>query len=822
MKNVAYRPWLSPLIETEKYKNVSIIGNSDENEIKILSDTIFNIEGNLITISDNTVKINNSIEYDNVNSVFPILQLKKLKLDMLIIDEYIDNIYELINSMKNNGIILINKCIKDSKLKKLNNLINQIFETKDYNFYITKENNDSVYYKEIKTRITSIENNLETKEINKIPIIGVGVLTYNHEKYIKECLFGVFKQKGNFKIKLTIIDDCSTDNTAQIIEEFLKDNKIKNIQVKFIRNSKNIGMVKNMKVLMNAFNNTDYFTFCEGDDFWISDLRINKFINYMKNNPFVSVAFNNLYIYNETDYFKKYDIHALLNQQFYNSRELINNENFIGNFSCCFYDSSYLDKIEDRFYDLTLYDFFFNTIYSNYGFIGNLGEYLSIYRYHSNSIWSSKKNIEKRMNMYKYINDYNKSLNFVYDLEYRNYHNLLLSNEIPTNYIKKDIMIIDNVFPSELSQFSYQEITSYLNYFKSIICISTGLFLPCFKDSNHDRDIQKYKINNPELYDKITDYTDIKPWLFNPKLLYFIFFQSVKIHWDFIKKKKTPFVFELYPGGGFSFDDPECDLMLKKIMSSKYFKKVIVTQNVVRDYLLKKKLCKKSQIELIFGVVMPLNCLEKEYKFKYNYGINKKQLDIVFMAHKYTKRGVDKGYDTYIEVAKKLTSMYRNVYFHVVGGFTEEDIDVSNISDRIKFYGNLPGSELDEFFVDKDIILSPNIPNKIFQGSFDGFPTASCTEAGLRKTAMFCTDPLLMNNDKFKNNEEIVLIKPEVDDIVNKIKYYYDNPNKLKDIGEKGSAAIKKIYDYEHQIKPRINILNKVLGRNDKYEETKN
>ena len=41
----------------------------------------------------------------------------------------------------------------------------------------------------------------------------------------------------------------------------------------------------------------------------------------------------------------------------------------------------------------------------------------------------------------------------------------------------------------------------------------------------------------------------------------------------------------------------------------------------------------------------------------------------------------------------------------------------------------------------------------IFTGSFDGFPTASCIDAGLRKTAIFCTDPLDLNNSHFYDNK---------------------------------------------------------------------
>ncbi len=819
MKNTLNYSWLIPLVETENFRNVLIIDSKNKENFIELSDTISNISGNLIIATDHIApKDNSSIIQTNKNirEIITVLQLKKIKLDLLVINDNLENLYELLkNLVENDGLILINKKIKLNSINKIDVYCNKIFSTNDYNIFIIKKNNKHIrYYQEIDTRLENIENKIKNRVINT-NVVGVGVLTYNHEKYILECLRGIFKQRGNFKINLLIIDDCSSDDTANIIEQFLKETKNKQIKVSFIKNDQNQGMIANFKVLIEYFKNTTYFTFCEGDDYWISPFRIEKLINHMQQNPSLSLCFNNFYLYNESKYLKKFEdqMEVTLDKRFYNSRDLIEKINFIGNFSCCFYDSYYLNKIDEDIYDLTVYDFLFNVIYANFGFIGNLYEYLSVYRYHDNSIWSSQKDVEKSLKMLKYINEYNLYTNFVYDPEYRKYQNILMNHNIPDNFIDVDIMIIDNIFPSELSQFTYQEITSYLNHFKNSVCISTGEFLTCFNDDNFDIEIQKYKIKYPLLHTKVMDYSDNKVRIYRPQLLYFIFFSTVKLNWRYISKKKVPFIFELYPGGGFFFDDPDCDYMLKKIMSSKYFRKVIVTQSIVKDYLLKKKLCKENQIEFIFGVVMPLNSIELKYNQKKNYIIDKPNLDIVFMAHKYTKFGIDKGYDIFIEVAKKLSDLHDNIFFHVVGGFNEEDIDVSNIYHRIKFYGNLTKEDFDKFFIDKDIIVSPNIPNVIAPGAFDGFPTASCTEAGLRKTSIFCTDCLSMNSNRYKIGTEIEIIDHNADNIVNKINYYYNHPKELKQLGNNGSIAIKKLYDYEHQIKPRIDILEKYIRK---------
>jgi glycosyltransferase involved in cell wall biosynthesis len=211
---------------------------------------------------------------------------------------------------------------------------------------------------------------------------------------------------------------------------------------------------------------------------------------------------------------------------------------------------------------------------------------------------------------------------------------------------------------------------------------------------------------------------------------------------------------------------------------------------------------------------VPIEQIKLDYVKNGNFGIDKNSLDIAFVSFKYTEKGVDKGYDLFVDVAKELCRKYDNIHFHVVGGFDENVIDVTELRDRITFYGSMKTEWFDEFYKDKDIILSPNIPFMIYDGSFDGFPTGTCVDAGLRKTAMFCADELHLNN-QFVDREEIVIIPHNVDEVTEIVEYYYRNPEKLKTIAENGCRKIKRLYSYESQILPRIKILKAELERTD-------
>ena len=51
-------------------------------------------------------------------------------------------------------------------------------------------------------------------------LVSVLVTTYNHEKYIAQCLDGMVSQKTDFPFEIIVRDDCSTDGTGDIIRAY--------------------------------------------------------------------------------------------------------------------------------------------------------------------------------------------------------------------------------------------------------------------------------------------------------------------------------------------------------------------------------------------------------------------------------------------------------------------------------------------------------------------------------------------------------------------------------------------------------------------------
>lgn len=98
-----------------------------------------------------------------------------------------------------------------------------------------------------------------------LPTVSVITPTYNHEKYIGQCIESVLEQTFT-NWEMIIIDDGSTDNTQKIISKY-RDARIKYIH------QKNIGPYRLGETYNKALSlcKGDLIAILEGDDFWPHD-----------------------------------------------------------------------------------------------------------------------------------------------------------------------------------------------------------------------------------------------------------------------------------------------------------------------------------------------------------------------------------------------------------------------------------------------------------------------------------------------------------------------------------------------------------------------
>lgn len=371
------------------------------------------------------------------------------------------------------------------------------------------------------------------------------------------------------------------------------------------------------------------------------------------------------------------------------------------------------------------------------------------------------------------------------------------------------LCILDDIFPHLLSAFRIAEYNCYLEHFSAAQVHSTATAFPVIGEHrSFAKVVDEYERRYPQYKNRVFKFNTKRNLA--SRLIYTVFINNAFRFIEIAERHSVPFVFTLYPGGGFKLNDTDVDGKLRRVFSSPSFRKVIVTQRISYEYLMNKELCPQDEVLFIYGVVVPEDYLTNCMGAKQYYQQDKDTFDICFVAHKYTARGTDKGYDVFVEVAKSLARTYPDMSFHVIGPFDETDVDVSDIREQIKFYGTRYTGFLLEFYPRMDVILSPNVPFVLSPGAFDGFPTGSCVEAGLCGVAVFCTD-ILNLNIAFKNGEEIVIIPRDVDEICNVIIKYYKSPDDLYLLASKGQEAFRRAFSFEAQIMPRLRIMSEYV-----------
>lgn len=115
------------------------------------------------------------------------------------------------------------------------------------------------------------------------PVVSILCNTYNHENYIEDAIRGFVLQKTEFPFEIIVHDDASTNDNVKKIKKYAE--RYPNIVKLVVQSENQFSQGQKPTILSFSYASGEFVALCEGDDFWISDDKIQSQCGFLRDNP---------------------------------------------------------------------------------------------------------------------------------------------------------------------------------------------------------------------------------------------------------------------------------------------------------------------------------------------------------------------------------------------------------------------------------------------------------------------------------------------------------------------------------------------------------
>ena len=220
--------------------------------------------------------------------------------------------------------------------------------------------------------------------------VSVLVVTYNHARFVRQALDSALAQRLPQPFELLVSEDCSTDGTREIVQEYAQRHPH---LVRLLLSERNLHSNEVVARGVRAARGR-YVAVLDGDDYWTSDDKLGAQVAFLDVRPDVTICFHNVQVVDE---------HSQTTGRLWNApgqpevsglHELLRG-NFIAT-SSVVYRRAAVAEIPawyDRFFPVT--DWPLHVLYAREGRIGYLDRTLGAYRLHAGGLFSTLGEREK-------------------------------------------------------------------------------------------------------------------------------------------------------------------------------------------------------------------------------------------------------------------------------------------------------------------------------------------------------------------------------------------------------------------------------------------
>lgn len=220
------------------------------------------------------------------------------------------------------------------------------------------------------------------------PKLSVICLTYNHAKFIRQTLDSFVMQKMTFPFEVIIHDDASIDGTADIIREY--ERKYPDI-IKPIYQSENQWVKKHIwREIVFPLVKGKYVIYCEGDDYFTDENKLQKQVDFLDSHPDYSVCFHPVAVKYEdkSSPDEVFPSDSLLKELSDMSLNSLLRCNFMQTNSVMYRWRFHKDSLSLLPDYIQPGDWFLHLLHAQVGKIGFLPDIMAVYRKHQGGIWA--------------------------------------------------------------------------------------------------------------------------------------------------------------------------------------------------------------------------------------------------------------------------------------------------------------------------------------------------------------------------------------------------------------------------------------------------
>lgn len=287
--------------------------------------------------------------------------------------------------------------------------------------------------------------------------VDVAMITYNQEAYIAQAIESVLAQTTTFPVRMVIGEDCSTDNTRAIIQQYAQRYPERFL---LLLPDTNQGVMKNLRQVLEACD-APYVAILEGDDYWVDSQKLQLQVEHMENNSECTLCVHDAnFLINESiesSFGEKYN-NVLRRENFVFSQEnIILNGWFIPTASIVYKNSKF--SIPDWIEGVYSGDYAIQLLATQRGNAYFINKIMSVYRLHDKGI-TRMKYTSVQMKKFIYENKKFKTI---------------LSNKFNIDCIDKLNASIKNTY-FDLCELNRENYFKFLYYYLMAVTTSRGIF----------------------------------------------------------------------------------------------------------------------------------------------------------------------------------------------------------------------------------------------------------------------------------------------------------------------------------------------------------